>query len=188
MPHRLTTSQRYLLIDAAYMLSVTVDYVGSSRAGHSCFLSLNCPYSLSPHPARNSTGGENKDLEETVNDELGTEETRHFSHLVGITTSALPRLHLLSLSIRPRRYRPGLCSHVDAESRSILHCDVIVVGDIEALCRQVIVTLPDLEILTVGAEVGTKVETVLGVGVVVGRNADGGASGVVDPLLEGEEV
>lgn len=59
-----------------------------------------------------------------------------------------------------------------------------IVGDVELLLRQTIVTLPNLEALAVGAEVGAKVDAVFRIGKIVGGGTDLGASGVVDPLLE----
>lgn len=59
-----------------------------------------------------------------------------------------------------------------------------IIGNVKLLGRQAIVTLPDLEPLSVGAEVGTKVDAVVCIRKVVGRDTDLGASGVVDPLLE----
>lgn len=62
---------------------------------------------------------------------------------------------------------------------------MVVVGDVELLLGHV-VSLPDIQRLTVGAQVGAKVDTVLSVGKFVRRDTNLGAAAVIDPLLEGE--
>lgn len=63
---------------------------------------------------------------------------------------------------------------------------MVVVGDVELLSGQSLVGLPDVQGLTVGSQVGSKVDAIVGVGISVGCNANLGATGVVYPLLEGE--
>lgn len=59
---------------------------------------------------------------------------------------------------------------------------MVVIGDVELLLGDV-VSLPDVEGLTVGAQVGPKVDAVLRFRVGVGRDADlGAAQGVVESL------
>lgn len=108
------------------------------------------------------------------------------AHLIGVSTGALPCLNTLSESIWPARLWARLCLNVNALSRSILHRNVIVIGDIQSLSRDV-VRLPYLERLAVGSQVGAEVEAVFGVGEAVGRDTNLGASRAVHPLLEGIE-
>jgi hypothetical protein len=65
---------------------------------------------------------------------------------------------------------------------------VVVLGDVQLLSGEAVVSLPDLELLPVCSEVGIEVDTVFGVRENVGRETNGGATGLVNPLLKWEKV
>lgn len=78
--------------------------------------------------------------------------------------------------------------HVCAPAWTVFDSDVVVVRDVQLLSGQAFVSLPDLEPLTVGTKVRSKVDTEIGIGEVVGCETDVGATGLVGPLLQGEII
>jgi hypothetical protein len=110
------------------------------------------------------------------------------AHLVGISEGALPSLNILLRAIGPGvvGLRSGFRSNVNALTGTVLHGDVVVVRDEQLLGGQSFISLPDVQGLTVGSEVGAKIDTIVGVRISVGRDADLGATSVVNPLLEWE--
>lgn len=110
------------------------------------------------------------------------------AHLVGISEGALPSLNILLRAIGPGvvGLRSGFRSNVNALTGTVLHGDVVVVRDEQLLGGQSFISLPDVQGLTVGSEVVAKIDTVVGFRISVGRDADLGATSVVNPLLERE--
>jgi hypothetical protein len=112
------------------------------------------------------------------------------THLIGVEVRALIGLNVLESAVRQAassRSGDRLRLDVSALIWAVLHRDVIVVGDVELLLGHV-VSLPDLERLTVGAEVGTKVDAIFEIAKAVGRETDLGAAGLVDPLLKSGKI
>lgn len=104
--------------------------------------------------------------------------------LVGVTESAIPRLNLLSHAIRLGGFRSRLCSNVRALPRSVFNSDVVVFGDVELLSGVPFDAFPYLEVLPVGSQIRSEVEAVFGALNTFRCQADLGAAGIVNPLLE----
>lgn len=75
-------------------------------------------------------------------------------------------------------------SNVNALTWAVLDSHVVIVGDVQLLGSYTLVSLPDLESLTIRAQVGSEVDAVFSVGILVGRDTNCGTAPRVDPSWE----